>query len=370
MKRRLTFLVLPIVLPIVLVLLVAAARSFTSVEAIESCNPIGNAHPLCGWQNPEDMVALPNGHHVIVSEYGGQNGEKSGTLSLLDLRTETRSVLYRGSPTEGAGPWGARDCTEAPGEEFSPHGIYLSHRADGRMQLLAVQHGGRESIEMFEVTESPEGWALAWRGCALPPVGSMLNDVVATPDGGFLVTHSMTKRDGTLGQFYEYLRSSLFRVESGYVLAWQPNAGFHRLAGSEGRVANGIEISSDGETAFVNYSANGEVRRIDRGSGEIEASATSLPPLDNSTWTPDGCLLVAGALASTLDMMACTNLESGTCPGAYAIFAVDPDTLESEILYQGGPNTPGGAGTVGLLVSDGSLLIGTFAGNCIVRVTP
>jgi hypothetical protein len=123
----------------------------------------------------------------------------------------------------------------------------------------------------------------------------------------------------------------------------------------------------------VNYS-NGELRRINRLNGEIEASTDTLPPLDNATWTPDGRLLLAGGSQNFLDMMTimmnCANLESGTCPASHVIIAVDPDTLEHEVVYEGGPDTPGGTGTVGLQVSDGSVLIGTFAGDRIVRVTP
>ena len=358
------------VLLIVFVLLINPLRAYTSVKPITSCEPIANARPLCGWQNPEDMVALPDGRHVIVSEYGGLNGEKSGTLSLLDLETETRQLLYNGDSIQGAGPWGASDCLAAPGKEFSPHGIHLSHRANGQMQLLAVQHGGRESVEMFEVTKSTDSWNLTWQGCVIPPDGSTLNDIVATPEGGFLTTHMMTRRDNALGKFYEFMKSSMFGVESSHVLAWQPNEGFNQLTSSKGVMANGLEIAPDGETIFVNYSLNGEVRRINRHSDKVEASNQSLPPLDNVTWTPDGQLLVAGALADMMDMMACTNPETGNCPGAFAIIAVDPQTLESETIYEGGPNTPSGAGTVGLRVSDGSLLIGTFAGDRIVRVMP
>jgi hypothetical protein len=238
------------------------------------------------------------------------------------------------------------------------------------MQLLAVQHGGRESVEMFEVIESSDGWGLAWRGCVIAPQGSMLNDVVATPGGGFLVTHMMTKSPSMAGMFVEYMKSSLFGMESGYVLAWQPSEGFRRLVSSAGAVPNGIEIAADGETVFVNYSASGEIRRLNRLRDEIELSNNTLPPLDNATWAPDGRLLVSGALDNALQMMGCTNLESGSCPGAFAIIAVDPETLESEIIYEGGPNTPGGAGTVGLRMNNGSLLIGTFAGDRIVLVMP
>lgn len=359
-----------ILISVIVVGILSVLNTVTSIEPIVSCEPIENARPLCGWQNPEDMVSLPNGQHVIVSEYGAQDGGKAGTLSLLDLKTETREVLFEGGTTRGPGVWGADDCVDAPGEEFSPHGIHLSRRADGTWQLLAVQHGGRESVEMFEVIELAEGWGLAWRGCVNAPKESMLNDVVASPNGGFLVTHMMNKRSGMLPQLFEYMKNSLFGIESGYVLSWQPEEGFSPLASSQGAVANGIEISSDGETIFVNYSGNGELRRINRHQDQIEATNTNLPPLDNITWSIDGQLLLAGARADALSMMGCMNLESGTCPGAFAIFSADPLTLESKSIYEGGPTTPSGAGTVGLEVSDGSLLIGTFAGDRIVRVMP
>ncbi|MEM6428033.1 MAG: hypothetical protein AAF708_02255 [Deinococcota bacterium] len=354
-------------------------QSMHSFDPITSCEPVAGARPLCGWQNPEDMVALPDGQHVIVSEFGDQTGVKKGQLSLLNLETESKRVLYSGG-AEGGGSeggsfeesqaWGTANC-QAPAEnEFSPHGIHLSQRADGTIQLLVVQHSGRESVEMFEVGPSPNGWDLAWRGCVIAPKGSMLNDVVATPEGGFLVTHMMTQRSNMLGQFFEYMRSSVFGVESGYVLAWQPREGFSQLQSSQGQVANGIEIAADGETIFVNYSGSGEVRRINRHRDEVEASNTSLPPLDNSSWTLDGHLLVAGARASALEIMPCTNLESGSCPAAFAIFSIDPQTLESSVVYESDANTPIGAGTVGLRVADGSLLIGSFVGDLIVRITP
>lgn len=376
-----------VVTPLLAVLLVAAVLFFPSLKPIRSCDAVGAARPLCGWQNPEDLAPLPDGRHVVVSEYGGQSGEQAGTLALLDLETETRRALYRGESAAeadaagamaaarakaatGADVWGDPDCPGAPGPAFSPHGIDLSRRADGRMQLLAVQHGGRESVEWFEVAASPDTWTLTWRGCAVAPEGSMLNDVVATPEGGFLATHMMPKRRSAPRQFVEYMKSSLLSTDSGYVLTWRPGEGFGRLAGSAGGVPNGIAISPDGATVFVNYSAGGELRRIDRRSGRVEASNDALPPLDNATWAPDGRLLVAGALAGALEMMPCVSLDAGSCPGAFAIIAVDPETLESKTVYEGGLGTPSGAGTVGLQMPDGTLLIGTFAGDRIVRVAP
>ena len=36
---------------------------------------------------------------------------------------------------------------------FRPHGISLLKRKDGAVQIFAVNHGGRESIEMFELKQ-------------------------------------------------------------------------------------------------------------------------------------------------------------------------------------------------------------------------
>ena len=355
-------------IPVVLIITIGGLSAYTSVTPITSCEPIGNARPLCGWQNPEDMAVLPDGRYVVVSEYGGQNGAQTGALALLDSATETRQLLYAGGDIDQQPSWGTDDCSTPPGAAFSPHGIHLSQRQDGALQLLVVQHGGRESVEMFEVRESAENTKLIWRGCVIAPAENMFNDVVATPDGGFLATHWMTPGQSAPAMFVEFLRGSLLGADTGYVLSWQPDAGFGRLESSWGGVPNGIEISADGETVFVNYSANGEVRRINRRLDQVEASNDALPPLDNATWAPDGRLLVAGAVDGPLKMMGCSNLQEGSCPGAYAIWAVDPETLESVKVYEGGPGTPGGAGTVGLQLRDGSLLIGTFAGDRIVRV--
>ena len=46
-------------------------------------------------------------------------------------------------------------CPGPPPPAFSPHGIHLSERSDGRLQLLAVQHGGRESVEFFAPAGAP-----------------------------------------------------------------------------------------------------------------------------------------------------------------------------------------------------------------------
>jgi hypothetical protein len=328
---------------------------------ITSCDAIGAATPLCGFQNPEDLALLPDGRHVIVSEYGDA-GVRPGRISLLDLTTRQHESLYAGGGPAGPGPWGAADCGP-PSEAFSPHGIHLSKRADGPLQLLVVQHGGRESVEMFEVQQAGDGWRLAWRGCAVAPQGG-LNDVVALPEGGFLVTRFGPS--SSVAFMFAALKATLFGGDTGWVYAWSREQGFSEVPGTRAPGPNGIELSADGAKIFLNATLASEVLRIDRRTGALEARA-DVPQPDNLTWAPDGRLRVASLRGAMRELLSCNGIERGSCAMPFAIVALDPNTMASEDVYKGGPGTPSGAGTVGLEV-DGALLIGTFAGDRILLV--
>ena len=348
--------------------LLAALAAFAcggGAEPIVSCDAVGPARPICGFHNPEDLELLPDGKQLLVGEFGSMQGERAGALALFDLASESRTVLYRGGDGGSVSPgWGDPGCPGPPPPELSPHGIHLSRRADGSLQLLVVNHGGRESVELFEASRSGAGWGLAWRGCAVAPEGSWLNDVVALPEGGFLATHMLPKRRGAL-QVLEYLKAAALGMQTGHALEWQPGRGFRPLPGSESVFPNGIAISADGATLFLNASIAGKVLRIDRASGRALGSA-EVPGPDNSSWAPDGRLLVASFVGPLWETLSCGELERGSCPVAFEIVAVDPGTLATETLYRGG-GAPMGAGTVGVRVGD-ELFVGSFAGDRILRV--
>src|SRR6185503_17968258 len=106
-----------------------------------------------------------------------------------------RTVAFSGGDATAAPAgerWGDATCPGPPSAAFSPHGIDLARRRDGRLALLAVNHGGRESVEFFEVAE-PEHPTVTWRGCAIPPPESFLNEVAILPDGGFVTTHMFAR---------------------------------------------------------------------------------------------------------------------------------------------------------------------------------
>jgi len=344
---------------LVLGMALVAAGGCSHVEPIRGCEPRGAARPVCGFQNPEDLVVVPGTHLLIVSEYGALDGTRPGRLVLFDLATDARTVLYAGGGDAPADRWGDPSCPGPPTAAFSPHGIDLAPRRDGRLALYVVNHGGRESVELFEVLTG-DGVALAWRGCATAPPESSLNDVAGLPDDGFMTTHMFERSSGRLRLAFAYL----FGRDTGYVLEWHPASGFSKVAGSAGAFDNGIAIARDGASIYVNATLGNTVRRIDRATGRELARAEVRGP-DNLNWA-DGRLLVASIRAAPQDITACDGLNGGACPLPFAIVGLDPETLAQRELYAGeGP--PMGAGTAAVEV-DGELVIGSFAGDRVLRV--
>ena len=330
---------------------------------VMECADAQGIHAICGMQNPEDLALLPDGRTVVVSQFGLMDGSQAGNLAFFDLDRETVEIAYAGGTTAARLPtagWGDPECPGPPDADFSPHGIDLAPRPDGRLRLLVVNHGGRESIEFFEVTATPAGPELSWRGCVIPPGEAYLNDVVSLPDGGLLATHMFPRGGEALG----LLRGAL-GMDTGHVLEWRAGGRWREVAGSEAPFPNGIELSEDGRSIYLNAYMADEVRRIDRESGEVLGVARVSSP-DNSSWGPDGRLLVASHLGGLRDQTACYGLVEGACPMRFRIVAVDPESMATETLIEhAGP--PMGAGTIALDLGD-ELLIGTFAGDRMIRV--
>ena len=342
----------------------AAAACSRPRPPIADCAAVGDARPICVFHDPEDFALLPAAHALVVSEMGAPDGSHAGALSFFALESESRALAYpiHAAADEAPRPgWGDPACPAAPGEKLSPHGLDLAKRPDGALELLVVNHGGRESVELFEVTDSAEAPALAWRGCVLAPEDAALNDVAALPDGGFAATHFISRTHPT--------RSSLLGLlgfSSGQVLEWHAGGPMRPIPGTEAPAPNGIAASPDGETLYVDEYFADEVRKYERRSGKLLAKAEIASP-DNVNWTADGKLLVASHNAPLNEILACTRVEHGQCPFHFSIVLLDPRDMQAHALYENvGP--PMGGGTTALLVED-ELYIGSFAGDRILRVT-
>ena len=60
--------------------------------------------------------------------------------------------------------------------------------------MLVVNHGERETIEMFELMNEDKQWRLQWRGCVESIDDSSFNDVAMLNDG-FVTTRMMSNEE-------------------------------------------------------------------------------------------------------------------------------------------------------------------------------
>lgn len=117
--------------------------------------------------------------------------EAGAGLNLVDGRTKQVTNLY-----PGTGAVARHDKVQFAGCP-SPldsklvvlHGLLLRPAASGHYTLYATNHGGRESIEVFDVAMDGGKPALTWIGCVLMPGADMpANSVAAFKDGTLIAT--------------------------------------------------------------------------------------------------------------------------------------------------------------------------------------
>ncbi|MDX1669049.1 MAG: hypothetical protein R3194_06515 [Limnobacter sp.] len=357
-----------LILPLIATLAILSACSQHDPINPNVCEPQGNLQPICKFNSPEDLLALPDQRHLLVSEYGTYFDANPGALVLFNPQTQTVEKLdLQTSPTEPL--WLESECSEAPGAEMSPHGINLSRRSNGALQLLVVNHAPRERIEWIELKPTNNTYSAHWRGCLYPPENAYINSVAATPEGGLVMTHMFPKDSPTIGTTALSVALSTLGRPSGHVIEWQPETGFNHLEYTEGGFPNGILVSPEGRFMFVAYSTGNQVVKFDRINAKpLEAVQVEKP--DNLRWTEEGQILVVGSPISGLEAIQCqeNSREGVQCAAGFEVTQLDPELKESEKLFRhpGGP--PMGGATVAVQFKD-DLYIGSFAGNRLLKLS-
>ncbi|KGE03022.1 SMP-30/gluconolactonase/LRE family protein [Pseudohaliea rubra] len=318
------------------------------------CEAVDGLVPVCGLVGPEDLVLAPGGRYLVT----GQMGDPGGLVLLATETGRAEAVAPVAAPAAG---WGDPACPALSGA-LHLHGLDLARRADGRWQLLAVNHAGRESVEFFELTPGAAGPPqLAWRGCVEAPPEAYLNDVAALPAGGFVASH-MAPRSAEVRSF---LLAVLGR-DTGFVYRWDPAAGFSEVPGTASRYPNGVTVSRDGSALYLNEYLANRMRKIDLATGE-RLGEVALEKPDNASWADDGRLLVASHQAGLIGLVRSVRQpRDAVSLLPFSIIAVDPETLAKETVFEHeGP--PMGAGTVAVEAA-GSLWIGSYVGDRVLRV--
>ena len=270
-----------------------------------ACAPAGKLHFVCGVKNPEDLQLIPKTRWLIASGMA-----EDGGLHVIDTKSKALQPLYSGPAAKAQfdkATYGACPGPLDPAKSVV-HGLGLRATPEGRLTLYAVNHGGREAIEIFTLDASGAVPAATWIGCVTMPTGLAANSVTSFSDGAILATVLMLPGK-TFGD-------SIAGRNTGAVYSWKPGSeGFQRLIGTELPGNNGIESSPDGTEFYVVSSGLRRVVAFSRANSSKPLRFVQFKDFtpDNVHWTSDGRLISAGMID---DEPTCGGPPKGDAKGA------------------------------------------------------
>lgn len=324
---------------------------------------------VCGPEKPEDLLALPGERWLVTSGFAQGAG-----LKLVETESRRWRKWFVGTRAQVAPDRMSFPACPGPLDPalFNARGLSLRQIGPDRWRLLAVNHGGRESIEAFDVLPG-DGRAeprLVWRGCLPLPAGQVGNAVASFADGTVLVT-VLTRPGTTIADFVEG------RI-TGAVWQWQPGQpGFTELSGTRLPGNNGLEVDPDQRHFYVVAFGWHAVVIFDRthpGSPLDRIEAPDFMP-NNIHWSRDR-LLLAGM---RLDEPACGGLRAVVggkadpmlCHRGWVVGALDAKHRRVTTVAYGTPQ-PGFNGLSSAAWAGDELWLGSFQSNriAIVRKEP
>ncbi|MGA2879554.1 MAG: SMP-30/gluconolactonase/LRE family protein [Bryobacteraceae bacterium] len=321
-----------------------------------ACGTHGDIEVLCGTRSPEDLELAPDGKYLIATQFinMGRAGSAGAGMALFDLAKKTFTKMTVTDERDKS--WGDPACPGPIGDALVSHGESLAKRRSGAWALYVVNHGGRQSIEMFELKPAAGSWALVWRGCEV--AAHDYNDVAILPDGGFVGTYPTgLSTGGTGGPFGGAV--------TGYVARWTPGKGEREIMGTRIRYPNGVVVSHDGRFMYVNEFAARQVYKYDLKNEKVIGSVKVDFLPDNLTWTKEGRLLAAGVKGARGD---CPEGSGRPCIQGFGVAEIDPAKMQARAIFDSATHDPlmGGV-SVALEVGD-SIYLGAFQGDRLVKI--
>ena len=328
-------------LPLVLALMLAPATAQAQPglpAASPACAP---GKFVCNVQVVEDMAAVPGGRWIV----GSAMNAGAGGLYIIDSRTHTAkaAMIVMG---KAEAPFA--DCPGPPDmKAVRTHGLDLKPGRDGTSTVYAVNHGGRESIEVFRLDATGAEPKATWTGCLVLPANASGNAVVALPDGRLALTKFMDADDA---QGIVHIMGGQI---TGTVYIWTPGQGFKELPGTQLSGDNGLVASKDGQWLFVTDFGHKAVYRVPLdGSGKTRHVDTDFRP-DNLRWAPDGKIIATGQF---VDLSNRNDLHG------WAAVKIDPESMAVTPYLKVAGSKDFDNGTTTLVVGK-EAYIGTYRGD-------
>lgn len=295
-----------------------------ALSAAEDCESYFDLSYVCGPLNAEDILQLGDTEWLVTSGMDGEmtGSDVTGHIYLVNHEDKTFEVFFPGDePAFEPDDELFGDC---PGPinvlKFSAHGLALKERSPGRYRLYITSHGEREAIEVFDIVAGGAKPSIAWAGCVRLPNYIWANSVAILKDWGFVVTQFMdpTEPNG-FGDIFAGKRT-------GGVFEWHPDGELMEVAGTRLSGPNGITLSPDERSMFVNAFGTRQVVRFDRTTDPVRKRAVEVPVApDNIRWGDDGLLYTAG-----VNYIRPGDCISPPCSTGWSVIQVHPRTLVSK----------------------------------------
>lgn len=313
-------------------IILLAASTGASAAQISDCKPAEGFEFICGLNEPEDLVGIPGTPWVLASDLA-QSRER-GDVYLIDKRDRSvRALEIAAGAAEPRSETYACDSPPDP-QQFTSHGLTVGRLESGELRLLVVNHGEREAIEIFNIQLSDAEPEFTWTGCIVMPDGADANSVAHLPDGGILITSLFNIHDkGVLDKVDRVAKAE----PSGAIWEWYPDRGFRQIPLPQISGANGIDVTPDGRSIFVNGWAEKAIYKLDRfgASPPIRITVNFMP--DNLHLTESGQVLVAGHDTDPAEGFACMQAPDRPkyCIDKWGAAMIDPDTMEITMQWEG-----------------------------------
>jgi hypothetical protein len=319
-----------------------APDASAAAAAPAPCGSIRGLTFICGMANVEDMIPVDGGKGIVAGSY------KDGSVGFYLIDPATKAVRTL-ALTIAAKPDPMYGCPSPPDlTKLSTHGLDVRAGRNGLGTLYAINHGGRESVEVFNL-DARKGSA-EWIGCVVAPEGTSANSVVGLPDRSIVFTKLFDTT--TRGQG---ISPVLQGQVTGTVYHWVPGKGVSEVPGSQLSGDNGLLASPDGKTLFINAYGTKEVWRVPLdGKGQRVSAKVEFNP-DNLRWAPDGNIYVTGQFL---------NPANPAGPNDWGVARLDPKTMYIRTLITAPGMKEFDNATTAVQV--GNLLwLGTFKGDRI-----
>lgn len=323
----------------------APAAPATASPAVPTpCGAERGMNFICGMVNVEDMLPVDGGKEIVAGSYK----DASVGFYLIDTAAKTAKVVTLSAAAKPDPIYS--DCPGAPDlTKLSTHGLDVRPGRNGTATVYAINHGGRESVEVFNL-DARRG-AAEWVGCVVAPEGTSANSVVGLPDRSIVFTKLLDTRNRGQG-----ISPVLQGHVTGVVYHWVPGKGISEVPGTQLSGDNGLLASPDGKTLFINAYGTKEVWRVPlSGKGEPAKAKVEFNP-DNLRWAPDGSIFVTGQFLNPANLAG---------PNDWGVAKLDPKTMFLRTVITAPGMKEFDNATTAIQVGD-TLWLGTFKGDRIV----